>query len=687
MRSDPSKRKRLGQYFTGTRLAKLLASLALSEEAVSIIDPMNGCGDMIGACLRLGTKARHIVGVEIDPAAHLEAARRFAETADPVELFLGDAFCLETIKRLPATTYDLVITNPPYVRYQRQNKSDAEGLAVDDAKTIRQRLLTIAEFLPSLAPNDRQLFRDLIMRYSGLSDLAVPAWLLCAMLTEIGGTLAMVVPATWLSRNYASIVHYLLLRCFEIRYVIEDESAAWFKDALVKTTLLVAKRVKQRPSAFQWTDEGYIQAFIPSDVATEQSMVGELFPESAAPEKEFATILLGRFKRRKNLSVSPISISWVPMMRKAENLSRTGGINKWLDGLENAPGPFSRLPSETDPEENVFLHPALSSWLGGSAPRFASLASFGVKVGQGLRTGANQFFYTDIVKSGPDFSVTSPHSVFGSEVLTVPTECLLPVLRRQSELPETFQINPQDLKGRVLALQKYVLPEDSNPSPMFGELTVSFKTMPDGLATFVREVAKKNLGTEADPRYVPEFSAVRTNIRPFDSAKPFHSKRHWYMLPDFAPRHRPDLFLARINYMRPKTFLNAKVRVLIDANFSTLWLTNDAQIGPHALLAVLNSTWCVTSMELQGTVMGGGALKLEAAHLRRLPIPSFSGEQLAELEKLGCGLPGSSNARNILSKIDELVINAIQSQATHILSLDELGRIGDEQLARRVQKR
>ena len=39
---------------------------------------------------------------------------------------------------------------------------------------------------------------------------------------KVGGRLAIVVPDTWLNRQYASVVQYMLLKWFRIEYVIED---------------------------------------------------------------------------------------------------------------------------------------------------------------------------------------------------------------------------------------------------------------------------------------------------------------------------------------------------------------------------------------------------------------------------------------------------------------------------------
>jgi hypothetical protein len=76
--------------------------------------------------------------------------------------------------------------------------------------------------------------------------------------------------------------------------------------------------------------------------------------------------------------------------------------------------------------------------------------------------------------------------------------------------------------------------------------------------------------------------------------------------------------------------------IVIDANFSTLWRHEDKPGLPvAALLALLRSSWAVATMELTGTILGGGALKIEATQLRRLPLPAAAMTISADLALLG----------------------------------------------------
>lgn len=640
--NDLIRKKRLGQFFSGTRLARLLAALARSNTAVSVIDPMCGDGDMLEACQKESASPTTVAGIEIDPRAHQAAAKRLVPSRSSI--LLGDCFSPVTLQKLPRLGYKLVITNPPYVRYQTLSQAQNGALCLPSADDIRGNLLASLEVFTHLDALDRHFFRKMISGYSGLSDAAVPSWILCALLTEVGGKLAMVVPEAWLSRDYAKIIHYMLLRWFKIICVVEDSNAVWFPEALVKTTLLVAERIERRDSAFSWEDETYVLAHVPSAAMTPRSVVGGLFPGVVDPEHQFAD-LINEAVENTAVGNSPIACERIPLRLKAANLLASSKDSRWMAGVESV----STTPGPSQGDQCEIPGP-LASWLGDSECRFNSLAELEVNVSQGLRTGANQFFYVDLIGQTEEEAVVAPHPAFGFMHLRVPKDSILPVLRKQSELGNAFQLETSKLSGRVLALQTYVLPEDSR-----GELAlpgIKTATMSPALAELVRRVATTNVGAPGAPEYIPQLTAVRTNVR---TSPP----RFWYMLPDFAPRHRPDLFLARVNNSHPVAYLNASEPVLIDANFSTLWLDPTAAISKLALLAILNSSWCTAAMELLGSVMGGGALKLEATHLRRLPIPAVSSAAWRALGQFGGELISRTKPTSVRSRIDETVLGEI----------------------------
>src|SRR5690606_26665361 len=64
----------------------------------------------------------------------------------------------------------------------------------------------------------------------------------------------------------------------------------------------------------------------------------------------------------------------------------------------------------------------------------------GINIGQGLRTGANSFFYTDLIKKNKLFSIVESKSSKVTKFFKVSRGCLKVVVRKQSELPNTFLI-------------------------------------------------------------------------------------------------------------------------------------------------------------------------------------------------------------------------------------------------------
>jgi predicted RNA methylase len=648
-------KKRLGQYFTSGGLARLLADLAQAHRASSILDPMVGGGDMLAGAVASGARPQVLAGVEID--ARCVAAAR-ARLRGPVlassRVVHGDAFSLSTLQGLPSLAWDLVITNPPYVRYQSTASGDAARFP--SATEVRARLLQALDHFDALTDEDRALFRHLTATYSGLADLAVPAWLLCAALVAPGGTLAMIVPDTWLSRDYASPIQYVLARCFDVRFVVRDTDAAWFTDALVRTTLVVADRVSLRRSAFERpADAGYLDIALRRDAGDARSLVGALYPEASDPDHAFASDAHRWLAARGGPASGVLDATWVPAAHTAALLSRAARSQKWLEVAEGRTG--RRPPTAAAPT----LPLRVKRLIGRKKPAFVGLDTLGWKVGQGLRTGANVFFYGEATaERANSVELTMSHRL-GGPVLRVSADAAVPVVRNQADLPESFTLRPEAVRGRVLVLSEYALPEDAERDSE----TSSYRVIGDELAGFVRGAARTNIGSAASPKIISQLSAVVTNVRPAKRNGSVVRARYWYQLPDLAARHRPELFVPRVNHGHPVTLLNFKRATVIDANFSTLWRATE--IGPassYAMFALMNSTWARSVLELSATVLGGGALKVEASHLRRLPIPVMSDDSWRQLELLGKTLARRSRRGGdaLLGQIDDAIANELTSR-------------------------
>ena len=651
-----AQRKVMGQFFTGVPLGKLLAHIALDPGTATVLDPMAGHGDLLDATWEAandrGIAIERLDGIELDARTASVCRDRLSRIVgahgSPLQyIFTGSAFDDGIVGQLNRGGYDLVITNPPYVRYQVRK---AWGLGDD---TVRSGLEGIAN--DCVTTSEKALWQHLIRAYSGLSDLSIPSWLLAGLLVRPGGRLALVAPATWRSRDYADPIRYMLLRCFDLEYIVEDTQPGWFSDALIRTHLVVARRLPPAESAkplserHSFPSAEWVQ--VAPDAAGGESMVGSVF-DSGSPEADFASWL-------RNISRDPrpgirrqqfeLRQEWGALQSRVSSKSwylKLEGLGSELK-LLNPVGSLNRA-SLPDAVRDIEIDGA----------SLCTLEDSGIQVGQGLRTGCNQFFYVTVCQAAGDgLTRVTASPEFDDRELHVPEGALRNVLRRQSEVP--FIRNGQALPGRVLDLRSWVLPEDAAVVAAFqgaysatGEAVP--KVMPPELADFVRlaSVSPSRRGTNG--KRIPELSAVRPNARiPREQTS---TPRFWYMLPDFTPRHLPAAFVARVNYDRPWVEVNLDPPVLIDANFSSIWTTR-GEWTRFGLKALFNSVWCRTLMEALGTPLGGGALKLDASHIRRMAVPQLSEQAIRHLNNAGRELTQESSKAQVA--IDEIVLRGV----------------------------
>ena len=210
-------RKARGAFFTPPEITDFIASWAIRSRRDVTLEP--SCGDAsflvsagnklraFGAPLTKGTN--QLVGVEIHGATAAEATNRLRSAGLESRIQTADFFDLTA-----TPTYDAVIGNPPYVRYQDFNgRSRTRGLEAALAHGIRFNLLT-----NSWAP------------------FVVHA----AQFVKPTGRLGLVLPAELLSVKYAAQVRrFLLDRFASIKIVMFEELV--FPDVLEEVILLLAE--------------------------------------------------------------------------------------------------------------------------------------------------------------------------------------------------------------------------------------------------------------------------------------------------------------------------------------------------------------------------------------------------------------------------------------------------------------
>jgi len=271
-----------------------------------------------------------------------------------------------------------------------------------------------------------------------------------------------------------------------------------------------------------------------------------------------------------------------------------------------------------------------------------------VAINQGLRTGANNFFYCDLIKKGKNESLVSMRINGEKHEIYIPSNVLRPVLRKQKEVTGNYLIRSKNLKGRLIDLKNNYTAMDINKY----QLGTDAKVLPRKFSEFVEYCSNINIGTEDNPKFFPQLSAVKTNISTRNG-----TIRMWYHLPELKERHIPDICLPRVNSNCVNPLLLEK-GTIVDANFITMNIPENAIINKFGILALLSSDWAKLQLEFNGNVLGGGALKLDRSHLQNL---IFSNKVISckdQLEQLGKNLTENDVNEHLQNQINDTVNNA-----------------------------
>lgn len=623
---DSLKVKRYGQVFSGKRVGELLVSLLPANLSIkTIIDPMVGQGDLLRAAYMKFPQAEKITGIDIDA----DVIKSCKGNIPDAHVIRGDAFKSEDINITQG--WDLVITNPPYVRYQTLKSNSEVGLP--DGKELRKNLIKHIQQSVVLSDSEKQLYLDIAKRYSGLSDMSVPSFFLCASIVKQGGYMAMVVPETWLNRDYALPIQYLLLRCFDIIVIAKDTESSWFDNTEIKTCLVISRRKKNKPLA--------------------KCCAKTIFLEMGAGIIN-SDSLVGKMKYHDNVGYDALS----KILFLGTSFVGEGFQARTVPSLEL----FSRLMSELSGQkwvrEEDRLHiretQCLPNEIGVLVARFTdvkyeSLSVLGWSIGQGLRTGANDFFYVQVISEEGSALLAQTEDWYGKNI-RIGVDNFKKAYKKRNDV-EGLVVAYDELKKCIIYVQDQVRNKDYQR--ISHKAAMKFSVMDSDLDDYISEGEKYISPLHKRP--FKELSAVITNEKKTDSG----FERFWYMLPVLKERHMPNLCMPRVCGGSPEViFVNQSIvkEIVVDANFITLW--NQDPFARMRAFAFLNSTWAKTFLEVSGTAMGGGALKIEASHMRKIMFPKLGHESEKMLEGLGRRILKDGNiTEDLQNQIDEVVLS------------------------------
>ncbi len=231
-----SYQKLRGGYYTPAPIADFLAAWAFRSPDDAILEPSCGDGVILAAARQLirqgapiETLGQHLHGIELDPQEADKAARRLHDLGLPLAtnntIHVGDFFahCQQhwfgekvlTLVLKERHSFDVVIGNPPFVRYQN-------------------------------FPEEHRQIAFAMMQQAGLSpNRLTNAWLpflvVGSLLLNETGRLAMVIPAELFQVNYAAEVRQFLSDYFS-RVTLITFKQLVFADIQQEVVLLLAER-------------------------------------------------------------------------------------------------------------------------------------------------------------------------------------------------------------------------------------------------------------------------------------------------------------------------------------------------------------------------------------------------------------------------------------------------------------
>lgn len=184
LKNDNSKKKLRGAYYTPLKLANAMVNLVMSNSVKTILEPSCGDGVFIDSLFELSfmNQARNITAVEIETDEAKKVRNRYS-SQENVNVINTDFFDFYQ-DAYGAVQYDLILGNPPYIRYQY------------------------------LTEKQREIQSNILTSHGMKSNKLINAWVAflvaCVQLLSDNGRIAFVIPAEILQVAYAEDLRLFL---------------------------------------------------------------------------------------------------------------------------------------------------------------------------------------------------------------------------------------------------------------------------------------------------------------------------------------------------------------------------------------------------------------------------------------------------------------------------------------------
>ena len=217
-----AERNKWGQFATPPELALSIARYArdlLERGSVRFLDPAVGTGSFYSALSQvfLRESIEAATGIEIDPLFSETAATLWGPSG--LHIVTGDF----TQQRPPPQRFNLVLTNPPYVRHHHLAASQKDRLRF-------------------------QLAQSLNVDISGLAGLYCYFMLLCHDWMEDGALAVWLIPSEFMDVNYGvTLRRYLTERVTLLHIHRFSPTDVQFTDALVSSAVVIFRKLPPTP--------------------------------------------------------------------------------------------------------------------------------------------------------------------------------------------------------------------------------------------------------------------------------------------------------------------------------------------------------------------------------------------------------------------------------------------------------
>ena len=126
LKKDSSEQKLRGAYYTPQKLANAMVRLFASENIDTVLEPSCGDGVFLDSLKETGflDKVSRVEAVEIEAPEAQKVSGRYKDT--PKVKVINQDFFEFYKETLGTKTYDLILGNPPYIRYQYLKESQRE---------------------------------------------------------------------------------------------------------------------------------------------------------------------------------------------------------------------------------------------------------------------------------------------------------------------------------------------------------------------------------------------------------------------------------------------------------------------------------------------------------------------------------------------------------------------------------